>query len=86
MASLQVLKFLGPYGGTENSIPDGPPAASMLIAAGNNGTVFGGDGKPVICLISPVGGQVTITWPGGVAEVLTAPRACALRGEAIGVA
>jgi hypothetical protein len=84
MASLQVLKFAGAFPGADLSIPDGPPVASKTISGA--GTVYGSDGAAVICFLSPIGGDATITWPGGVVEILTASRACGLRGESVSVA
>ena len=89
MASLEVKRFAGAFSGTDLSIPDGPPTASKQIPAGGSGAVYGADMAPAICILSPIGGSVTLSWTVGsdtVTEVLSAPEARALRGETVGVA
>ena len=88
MASLQVLRFNGAYAGRgiPLQIPDGPPVAAKVIDSGDSDTVFGAAGDPVICDLCPIGGDVMITWPGDVVEVLTGPATRALRGETVSVA
>lgn len=85
MASLEVKRFAGAYSGADLSIPDGPPTASKQIASGGNGTAFGSPNAAAICTPTPVGGSVTLTWPGGVTEVLQSAETRALRGEAVAV-
>lgn len=84
MANLQVLKFAGAVDNLQ--IADGPPVDSKVIAAGTNGNVFGADGAPVICELSPIGGDATLTWPNGKVQILTAPVVIRLRGEIVAVA
>lgn len=86
MASLQIAKFAGAYASANSTIPDGPPTACRTIAAGAGGSVYGADSQAVICELTPLNGDVTITWPNGVVETITVPCSRALRGEAITVA
>jgi hypothetical protein len=89
MASLQVAHFAGvvpdPLGGSI-PIPDGAPRAAKIVVGGTSDSVFGTSDVPVICDLTPIGGDATVTWPGGIVEIITGPTTRRLRGETVSVA